>query len=429
MVFFSKKFYAIFFFSLSLLFWGCSDDSTDDFVLLPNNVSFYYIELFPNDSAQNDSAAANLSHGISLRVHPQATYQLSFDVDPNYEAPELQLFRIYTNTERTHYDFKQVRAIEPTIVNGRYVYEFTCEENNPTSWATSLVLDGDYFPGKTRNIHLKGNGAYSDHLSLNLIVVGNVEEEVEDFTIKELAQELLKSFRKYYSSITIDTLYIRHADEHPTLGKKYPRDEPWIARNDENIMLSELGGWPGIENALDIVLVLYIDSEGILGYSDLFSGNLGGGNGSTVLLGAHYITPYGKEESISMKSIVETTIHETGHFFGLRHTTTTQADLSQIIDDFDFGDYSNVEDGFKDTPYCGLAQKYGLLKEPAKDWQHPNRLYRTVVFEKANSAPFSIQDCPDANNMMFPTEIGAQELIFSKTQLETIRKNLMIFPH
>ena len=429
MRFLGKKFYAFFFFSLSLLFGGCSDETTADIVLPPNNANFILLELFPNDSAQNDSAAAYLAHGISLRVHPQATYQLSFDVDPNYEAPELQLFRINTNTERTRYSFKQVRALEPTIINGRYVYEFTCEENSANIWATSLVLDGDYYPGKTSNIHFSGNGAYSDHLSLNLIVVGNIEEEVEGFSIKDFSHDLLYAFRKYYSSITIDTLYVRHADEHPTLGKKYPRDEPWIARNDKNMMLSELGGWPGIENALDIVLVLYIDAAGIIGYSDLFSGNLGGGEGSTVLLGAHYITSYGKEESISMKSIIETTIHETGHFFGLRHTTTTRADLSKVIDDYDFGDYSNVEDGFKDTPYCEIAQKLGLLKEPAKDWRKPNRFYRAILFEKSSSEPYQIKDCPDVHNMMFPTEIDDQELSFSKTQLEIIRKNLMIFPH
>ena len=278
MTFLSKKFYTFFFVCLSILLWGCTEDTSEDFILDPDSELLH--GLFPNDQAQNDSAAANLAHGIYLIVHPQAKYQLSFDVDPNYDAPELQLFRIYTEKSSKKNIYQQVRALEPQIVNNRYVYEFICEENEAIRWATSLVLDENYYPGKTSNIRLTGEGAFSDHFSINLIVVGNIEDEVKEdndgFTIKEFAANLLSSFRKYYSSVTIDTLYLKFAHEHPTLGTKYPKDEPWIADpNSEDIMLSELGGWPGSESALDIVLVHHIKSEGILGTSGLFSGNMG----------------------------------------------------------------------------------------------------------------------------------------------------------
>lgn len=425
MTFFSKKICALFFLCLSTLFLGCADEESAADILSPDQYPTF--TLFPNDQAQNDSAAANLAHGITMIVHPKATYQLSFDIDPNYEAPELQLFRILVNTTNSTMHFKQVRSLEPKVVAGRYVYEFICEESAATQWGTTLALDGDYYPGKVSNVKLTGEGAYSDHFSINLIVVGNVEEEIEDFTLEELASNMLTSFRKYYKSVTIDTLYLRHANEHPTLGKNYPKDEPWISQYDENMMLSELGGWPGSENALDIVLVHYINASGILGYSDLFSGNMGSGYGSTVLLGAHYITPYGKEEAVPMSDIVETALHETGHFFGLRHTTATTADIYKTNNDMDISDYSNLEDGIEDTPYCPEAQMAGFFKKAASDTQHPGLQYRIKLFEKAGT--FNIRDCPDASNMMFPTALENMELSFSKQQLEIIRKNLMIYPH
>lgn len=426
MFFFGKKICALVILCLSILFWGCDDDQSTEKILPPDIDPFF--TLFPNDRAQNDSAAANLTHGIFIPVHPRATYQLSFDVDPDHDAPELQLFRVLVNTERQTYIYKQVRTLKPKVVAGRYVYEFICEENSANLWATSLSLDKDFFPGKVSNVRLTGEGAYSDHFSINLIAVGNIEDEIEGYTLKELATSMLKGFRKYYSSVTIDTLYIKHAHEHPTLGKKYRKDEPWISDvNSDDMMLSELGGWPGSENALDIVLVHYINGNGILGYSDLFSGNMGGGYGSTVLLGAHYITPYGTQEDVSMQSIVETALHETGHFFGLRHTTASIADMSNPIGSYDFGDYSNVEDGLDDTPYCPKAQIAGLLKNSATDLNNPNRRYRIRIFEKAGS--FNIENCPDADNMMFPTAIDNLELSFSKQQLQIIRKSLMIYPH
>ena len=441
MIFFGKKFCALFLLGLSALFWGCSDEESSVDILPPSQYPVF--SLFPNDYAQNDSAAANLAHGINLMVHPKATYQLSFDIDSHFDAPELQLFRKVFNADQTSVYFKQVRSLEPKVVAGRYVYEFLCEESDATEWVTTLALDGDYFPGKVSNVRLTGNGAYSDHFSINLIVVGDVDEELEDddndeetestqkkgFTIDELAENMLKSFRHHYSYVTIDTLYIKRAHEHPTLGKKYPKDKPWISDpQSEDMMLSELGGWPGSENALDIVLVHYIKATGILGYSDIFSGNMGGGYGSTVLLGSHYFSPYGTIENVLMKDIIETAVHETGHFFGLRHTTATVADLNQSNGSMDFSDYSNLEDGIEDTPYCQEAQLRGLLKNAASDVHKPGLQYRIRLFEK-KSGSFDIRDCPDANNMMFPTALDNIELSFSKQQMELIRKSLMIFPH
>lgn len=421
---FCKKICALYFLGLVILLAGCGDDSSQDFILYPDSGLIYGI--FPNDYAKNDSSTKYLAHGITLIVHPKATYQLSFDADTNFEAPKLQLFRLFLSKSGDEFRAQEVRTLDPVLKNGRFTYSFICEERETALWATTLFLNGDFYPGQVSNLRFTGEGAYSDHFSLNLILVGDIEEDLEDFTVNELATNLLAEYRKHYTTVTIDTIYINRAANHPKLGKKYPADEPWIAgRSSEDIMVSELGGWPGIENALDITLVHFIDQEGILGYSNLFSANLGSGLGSTIVLGTHIKTPVA-EEAIDMQGIIETALHETGHFFGLRHTTATRADIETIFEGYDFGDYSNLEDGLDDTPSCNTLLATSLAKVQKTDFR-VNRLMPRIRVS-ANTT-FSVENCPDVGNYMFPLTVENKTLKFSDQQLAIIRKNLMIFPH
>ena len=406
---------------------ACSDTESSEVELKPDHDINY--QLFPNDKAANDSASSNLAHGIGLVVHPHAEYELSFDIDENYDEPTLQLYRVVPGSNG-RYGFVQVRSLKPRIENGRYVYEFLCEEKEMHYWATTLLLDDTFYPGKTKHARLTGRGIYSDTLSINLVLVGNVASEFKDFTLDDLRKELLSAYRKVYTSIHIDTLYVHYANEHPELGKKYRANEPWYAGySSSDIMLSELGGWPGFDKALDLVLVHYINKAGIMGYSDLFSGNLGSGEGSTIILGAFVRDQASTEQALTLNDIVETALHETGHFFGLRHTTTTLADIQHIIDGMDIGDYSNLEDGIEDTPYCKALQRSGLVKsQPAIESDVHKRDFLWSV-PLGRSTSFTTESCPDATNYMFPVTVSAGPLSFTKQQLEIIRANLMIVPH
>lgn len=410
-----------------LLLWGCGDsaDSGNEVTVYPDNYLNYW--MYPNDMAKNDSAAANLAHGVILLVHPNASYELSFDVDPTAEAPTMQLFRLYSDANKVNTKMRKVRTLKPKEVDGRYVYSFVCEENELSYWAVSLVEDDHFYEGTVQNVRFLGEGAYSDHLSLNLVLVGNVEENLNGFTVEDLSRELLNSFRKYYSSVVIDTLYVNRSGEHPTLGAKFPNNRPWVASDDspEGMMFHEFGNWPSAVEALDIVLVHYIDIYGVLGYSDLFGGNLKGGKRSTVVLGAN-VKEYGGATPSTLAVIVQTALHETGHFFGLRHTTATSDDLSA------FNDYSNIDDGFSDTPVCAGLRKKAMAKEGVgRATDIRVRLRNTRLPDIAgNNLASNIQSlCPDVLNTMFPLDVNQVYGGFSGQQLATLRANLMIFPH
>ena len=404
--------------ALFCLFAACSEESDPEINLLPD--SGVRFTLFPNDEAVNDSIAANLAHGVKLQLHPNASYELSFDRSGAEKAPVLQLYRLYEQTE-TQFKVHKVRELEGEFVGDRIVYRFVCEENEMIYWATSL-LDGEtFYRGPTKNVKLTGEGAYSDHMSINLVAVGKILPTKDSVDVDSLANLMLKDFRRYYSTIKVDTLYVRYAHEHPTLGKKYPADEPWRAGySSDDMYLSELGGWPeaNLRNALDIVYMHRIEEEGSLGFAALFSGNMGGGKRSTVIVGNRIYAPsLGGEVPLTSKEIVESALHETGHFFGLRHTTTTPGDWEAE------GDYSNLEDGIEETPSCINLILGGYMSVNDDEIGGVARKY---YFD---AKAFEIEDCPDASNVMFPAATELPYEGFSQKQLEIVRKNLMIFPH
>lgn len=418
-----KKIFSLTVLAFLAMLLGCSEVDKGEPVLQPSFISPY--TLYPNDRAVSDSVAAYLPSGAVLSLHPGVSYKLSFEADPgSKEPPVLQLFRVGSTQDGLRYSVRHVRTLDAEERDGRYYYDFVCEENDRARWVTSLVLDGEFYKGTVKDVMLEAEGPYPESFSINLVVVGKVVFSDSSVTVDAFADSLLKTFRRFLKGIQIDTLYVRYAHEHPELGKKYPANEPWLAgRSSDDLFVSELGGWPEkeLKKTLDLVLVHRIESDHVLGYSYLYAGNFGSGSGSTVVIGTREKTPSG-ESDVSIAEILETAVHESGHFLGLRHTTSTRSDMSETMD------YSVVEDGFEDTPYCRELLASGLLKKNAAmatDFAVP-----AFRLNMAAAVPsFNIADCPDSRNLMFPSVTNEEFEGFSEQQLEHVRKNLTVFPH
>ena len=196
-----------FFYIVLVFFCSCSEDSGWEVELFPVKEDLY--AMYPNDPFHGDSISRHLATGVLMLVQPNGSYEISFDQDPGYEAPNMQLFRSYPSKNGNQYGLSKVKTLKPELKEGRYVYTFVCEENESSVWALTLEEDGDYYRGQTPNVKFQGEGSYSDTLSLNLITVGLIDP-IETSSgnmigVDRLARLLIEAFRKSYTSIIIDS--------------------------------------------------------------------------------------------------------------------------------------------------------------------------------------------------------------------------------
>ena len=407
------RFFLVMWFFVGVM--GCSflTESESESIPLPISEATNY-QLYPNDSAANDSVAAWLAQGAFLRVHPQTSYVLSFDTVAESSPPVMHLYRVVDAPREGYWNPVWIKKVEARQVGSRWEYPFDCAEQEPARWSVVLVQGDDYWQGPVNGLHWKGEGAYGTHLSLNLIVAGSFGGFLDSITIDSAAKDLLAGFRAQLagSEIQVDSITVRRASSHPVFGASYPDNRPVQGGYDGSGLSTDvLGGWPevGVYYALDIVLLRQFEWDGVLGLSPIFGGSLGGGTGSTVATATHYMN-FGQEIQVHSQDWVNTVIHESGHFFGLRHTSSTTDDI------INSGDASITEDGFSDTPVCDMVLQGGGVRRLTG---------RLVAF-----AGSDIQRCPDVNNLMFPYSFdGVLQNQLSPSQLALWQKSLQIMEH
>lgn len=366
-----------------------------------------YVLVDPNDEAAQDSLSHRLANGGAvLHLFSNGKYSIRIKKKGEF-APSLNIYK----------NINPLKTIYAKESDGYWFYDFsiTPKEANDYNFYYSTLINENCttYKEKIEEFHMDGVGEYSNHFEVNLIVIGKYMGTSDNISASEFAKALKNRFDEALSGgdVYLDKVNLLYASDHPTNGYIFQNTSEYVIPR--SIYFSDfdlLNKWDGHENALNIILGYHIDEENILGFSPRFGANLNGKtNGcSYVAAGTHSITGNGSKNGVkqytvvqrSSEQIINTIVHETGHYFGLRHTTSNPSELKNDIDK------SNVEDGLKDTPYCKAIHLYDI-------------------------GNIDVSMCKDASNILFPYNYTNR--IINKTytagQMRLFKKNLTLIEH
>ncbi|GEM_PF-3176711 len=396
---------------LSILFVSCAEKEE---VAVPPGAQAGAFTLIPNSYEPGDSVASILSQGAFIPAYTGAQYNLSMD-SLDDQAPSLRLYGLVRNGD--HLTYEKADRVEATSQQGRWNWSFVASNSKYEGYLTVLEREEARWEGSVQGLLLEGQGVYAPHFSVNLWVTGKYFAPAGDESDTALAAMIQTTLRQFYgqAGVTVDTVRLLYAEEHPLVGARYPSDVTVFSDGLESRFDSLGYGLTGDANeALDLILVGGFTEAGMLGVSPLLGRNLRPGRSGVVIVSTRRL-----DESCNCFSRVVasdfayTAAHEIGHFFGLSHTTATDADRESN------GDYSLEEDGLSDTPWCqeldGIMNRYvGSTSGIARTW-----LPKMAI----------TLGCADESNLMFPYEVDGEPSVLSDMQANQFKKTLELFPH
>lgn len=391
----------------SLIVSGCGTFSIDD----DTPVRSIERRVYVNDQAEVDSLRPDLVRkGVKFVLQPNRSYQFALE-STTRSTDQLSLYyfndnipRLYKTLTATNDGNREIFSMASNLPTAQF---FMAQLSPPDGAAKALA-------GFRRVTLANASTLSSDTLQLRVVFVRKLRTLADAAAKLAFSEALFAEMGKIYSPFGIVLQGSIDIIESAA---------PPVAFKFSNTYVSLPGN--RLPNHVHLYLVdsIYAPSNSglsgeVLGFAPREVVDIDTHRESRVVLSARILQ--GQSAANGAVSLAITATHEIGHFFGLRHTVSTQHDFLQ--DD----DYSNTEDGFTDTRFCALDDGKPLRKSAAPAWMED--LETQYCLRTAGDISCSNLSC-DRTNLMHPTDcntrdqtrLTAQQITFLKTNLASYK--------
>ncbi|MFC1586493.1 M43 family zinc metalloprotease [Fibrobacterota bacterium] len=388
---------------MSLLHTGCSIVGDDLPGFEPDRTDR---RIYVNDQADNDSLNAAVIEGVVFYLQPGGEYNLEIKGLSEGDS-RLYLYRLF--------DYWETAFPEP--ITGSRVYTgpdssvrftfFPVSSKAELTWAVVRDPGGQIIKGGIEDVRLRGTGSYSGtSFGINYFFWGAFSRYPAD-SIPQVAADLHSRIQEIFAGfgpfvVGSSGPHVIASSERITV--QFPEGL--------NTPPGVTGGNPSYVN---VILVESIQSDSvddvILGIAPREAWELYAISQNLVFLAL--------ENASSDRP--STLAHELGHFFGLRHTVSTEWDLRSE------GDWSNLDDGFSDTEVCELPSGIAGTSGAVAYLSYGNYCLR--ISSPGQGMPGAC-DTNVSSNLMFPlTDSRVSQDHLSAQQVEFLQTNISLLPH